>query len=408
MNAATITFLQYLHAQTFGGGVFSKLGSWLATQTEIPNGSDGATFYWIKENYENAEQVIQAYELWKRTVRRLIMTPAAVEPVPLEILSTAKLFENQKEVDWHIWPFAAIGLSSILDGLPKAGKTCFLLQGIKSSRAGQEFLGRPTKPVRVIYISEQSRASLAMQAQEVGFTGQEPEEEIAWISREQWSRHLYTELLDKLDAIVEKSKYDYLVCDTWHSLARMEDERDASEANRFGNLLLDLAARREMSLTLTRHDRKSGGEIGISGRNSIQLSGMVDVILHLTRLPGQADPRQRKLEMLGRVPGLPTEQIIELTENGYVNHGEVKGGTQTKKMTDIILERAPNMEATAMPIMEILKGSGVPAKVTQPLRDALEQLLSDGRLQSRARKKGKNASQTVYWTSDLVLKNEQF
>jgi hypothetical protein len=58
----------------------------------------------------------------------------------------------------------------------------------------------------------------------------------------------------------------------------------------------------------------------VSGRSSIQLSGLVDVILHLVRVPSK--PTQRKLELLGRVPGLPNEQIIDLVNGVYINFGE--------------------------------------------------------------------------------------
>lgn len=238
--------------------------------------------------------------------------------------STAELFTAQeKNIEWMVWPFAAVGLASILDALPKLGKTVFLLHGIRASREHRHFLNFPTKPMRVIYVSEQSRASLAMQAREVGFTGDEPINELRWITREDWSRYVYTDFLLKLEKeILEPGQYNCLVIDTLHTVARMEDERDASEVNRLGNLTIDIATRNQLALALGRHDRKSGGDIGISGRSSIQLSGLVDVILHLVRVPGKAT--QRKLELLGRVPNLPNEQLTDLVNGVYLNWGEPK------------------------------------------------------------------------------------
>lgn len=237
-------------------------------------------------------------------------------------LSTAELFAAQEnEIDWLAWPFAAVGLSSILDALPKLGKTRFLLEGIYASRYPRPFLNVRTQPMRVIYLSEQSAASLAMQAREVGFTGLEPVEELRWITREFWSRYVFTDFLEKLEKhFLEKGGYNALVCDTWHTIARLEDEKDASEVNRLGNLTIDVATRNKLALSLGRHDRKSGGDVGVSGRSSIQLSGLVDVILHLVRIPNQ--PTQRKLELLGRVPGLPNEQLIELSDGRYINYGQ--------------------------------------------------------------------------------------
>jgi hypothetical protein len=94
-----------------------------------------------------------------------------------------------------------------------------------------------------------------------------------------------------------KANYNTLVFDTWHTVARLEDENAASEVNRLGNLTLDVATRNRLALVLGRHDRKSGGDIGVSGRSSIQLSGLVD-------------------------PGLPNEQVIDLVNGCYENWGE--------------------------------------------------------------------------------------
>lgn len=235
-------------------------------------------------------------------------------------LSTAELFTIQEsKIEWLAWPFAAPGLATVTDALPKIGKTIFFLQGILAARSNRSFLGIGTKPMRVVYVSEQSAGSLAVQAREVGFTGSEPIEELRWITREYWSRFVFTEFLDRLERQFLDGTYNALIFDTWHTVARLEDENAAAEVNRLGNLTIDVAARNKLALALGRHDRKSGGEVGLSGRSSIQLSGLVDVILHLVRVPG--NERQRRLEILGRVPGLPNEQLIELVEGGYINRG---------------------------------------------------------------------------------------
>ena len=159
-----------------------------------------------------------------------------------------------------------------------------------------------------------------MQAREVGFTGRDPVEKLRWITREYWSRFIFTDFLERLEKqIVEKGTYNALVFDTWHTVARLEDENAASEVNRLGNLTIDIATRNKLALSLGRHDRKSGGDVGVSGRSSIQLSGLVDIILHLTRVPNQSS--QRKLELLGRVPGLLNEQLIDLVDGRYVSLG---------------------------------------------------------------------------------------
>jgi len=235
--------------------------------------------------------------------------------------SVAELFKaSEKQVDWLCWPFAAPGFATILDALPKVGKTEFLLRGMLASRTGQVFLGFPTKLMRTVFVSEQSRGSLATQMREVGFTGEEPPDELWLITREDWSRYVYVDLLVEIEKRLLTGKgYNTLVADTFHSIARLEDENDPSEVNRLGNLTLNLASRYNLGLVLGRHDRKMGGPVGVSGRSSIHLSGLMDVILHLVRRPV---PTERKLEILGRLPGLPNEQIIDLQNNNYVNLGK--------------------------------------------------------------------------------------
>lgn len=300
------------------------------------------------DNFLNANGNIplRALELQSAAQRYLeTAAPESADGSVLHSCSTAELFTAQeKEIDWLCWPFAAVGLASILDALPKAGKTIFLLHGILASRQQRQFLNFPTKPMHVVYVSEQSRASLAMQARQVGFTGEEPIEELRWITREDWSRFIYTDFLAKLEKqILEPGEYNALIEDTFHTIARMEDEKDPSEANRLGNLTIDIATRNNLALALARHDRKSGGNIGVSGRSSNQLSGLVDVILHLVHMSDR--PAQRKLELLGRVPGLPTAQTIELCEREYLNWGEPSESKAEKEAAtlDAMLQAEPKL-----------------------------------------------------------------
>ncbi len=134
-------------------------------------------------------------------IRQLREANPSARELQLGSVSTAELFAVQDlEIDWLAWPLAAVGLASILDGPPKLGKTRLILR--KQSTPAEDsrtFLNVATKPMRAIYVSEQSQASLAMQAREVGFTGNEPIEELRWITREFWSRFPFSEFLERLE-----------------------------------------------------------------------------------------------------------------------------------------------------------------------------------------------------------------
>lgn len=298
------------HAQQVASSVHHVAAS-VKGPLEMPGAKDLTEWKERGGTKEQFEELIRGAPLW---------TNKSVLVQVLTSRSTSELFTAKEEkVDWLSWPVASPGFSVIIDALPKDGKTRLLLEAIIASRQGRQFLNWPTKPMRVVYVSEQSAASLAMQVREVSFTGQEPIEELRWLTREDWFRFPYQEFLEKLERqFLEGSGYNTLIIDTFHTVASLEDERDAAEVNRVGNLTLDVAARQKLALVLGRHDRKSQGPVGISGRNSIQLSGLMDVILHLLRTPV---PTQRRLEVRGRVPGLPSEVLIELNGNEYVKYG---------------------------------------------------------------------------------------
>jgi hypothetical protein len=286
----------------------------------------------------------------------------------LERYSVADIFAaKETKVDFKAWPLLAVGLSSILDGLPKlAGKTRFYLEAIKASRDKRVFLGHATAPMRVVYVSEQSTASLGMQMREVGFTGHEPMEELMIVPREEWCRFTYTQMLAEVEELyLAHGDYNVLIFDTWHTISRLEDENQAAEVNRIGNLTLDLAARHKLALSMSRHDRKSGGDVGVSGRSSLQLSGLVDVILHLLRVPGKS-PNVRKLQTLARVPGLPAETLIELVGNSYVNHGEETPVQSRVEMVKQWLTADPDL--TAIAIVGKFAAQGIDIGVTTAKR----------------------------------------
>lgn len=240
----------------------------------------------------------------------------------MESYSVSALFSaRDQSVNFLVWPLLAPGLAVVVDALPKDGKSVLLFRGILAARQDKPFLGYATHPVRALYISEQSAGSLGMQLRECGYDGSEPVEELGFITREIWSRYVFDDFVRTVEKDFLPGGYNVIVWDTFATIARLEDEKDAAEINRCANLVLDLASRHSLATCVCRHDRKSGGDIGVSGRGSGQLSGLVDLILHLTRIPG-ADC-QRKLETRGRVPGLPAIMKIELMPTGeYLNWGE--------------------------------------------------------------------------------------
>jgi 3-deoxy-D-manno-octulosonic acid (KDO) 8-phosphate synthase len=89
--------------------------------------------------------------------------------------------------------------------------------------------------MRVVYVSEQSATSLAMQMREVGFTGLEPVEELMIVPREQWCRFTYIEMLAEVEELfLINGNCNAIIFDTWHAISCLEGEkpRGGSERNR--------------------------------------------------------------------------------------------------------------------------------------------------------------------------------
>ena len=296
------------HAEQVARSLFGKAAS--VAICHLPEGAGKDISDW-KLSRESLIELIKKAPSW---------TPETEKR--MESYSVSDLFSaREQSVNFLVWPVLAPGLAVVVDALPKDGKSVLLFRGILAARRNKPFLGYATHPARVLYVSEQSRASLGMQLRECGYDGSEPIEELRFLTREIWSRYVFDDFVRIVEKDFLPGGYNAIVWDTLATIARLEDEKDAAEINRCANLILDVASRHSLATCIGRHDRKSGGDIGVSGRGSGQLSGLVDLILHLTRIPG-AD-FQRKLETRGRIPGLPTILKIELTPSGeYVNWGE--------------------------------------------------------------------------------------
>jgi hypothetical protein len=227
---------------------------------------------------------------------------------PLELASL-----TPPKPDWIAHPgLLAIGAITEIDGKVKsAGKTTFLLDMIGSILDGADFLGRPTRQSRVIYVTEQSRQTLADALRRAGLD--QRGDELRILFREDIGVTAWPDVV----AATRQDGYDVVAFDTIGKLAGIREENSAGEWAAAMSPLQDLTASGR-AVIVARHDRKSGGEVGDSGRGSSQASGDVDIILALRRPEGHQRTNRRVIESLSRYPETPEKLIVELTENGYV------------------------------------------------------------------------------------------
>ena len=190
---------------------------------------------------------------------------------------------------------------------------------------GREFLGYPTRRAKAIYVTEQSRETFTDALRRAGMHLRG--EELQLLFRSDLGGVTWPQLV----AQTRVDGYDVCVFDTIGKLAGIKNENDAGEWATAMTPLNDLAASGR-AVIVDRHDRKSGGEVGDSGRGSSQASGDVDIILALRRPEGNQPSNRRVVEALSRYAQTPDKVVIELTDAGYA----LLGGDEAVAQSDAL------------------------------------------------------------------------
>ena len=159
---------------------------------------------------------------------------------------------------------------------------------------------------------------------------------------------------------------------------------------------LQHAAAEGISVGLSRHERKSGGDVGDSGRGSSAFAGAVDIVLSLRRPEGHSRKTVRVLQALSRFSDTPPELLIELTPQGYVSLGEPNDAA-LKDTRDSIMATAPKTEAEAATQKELTEAAEAPSRRTAGR--AIEELYREGML--RRIGKGKKGDPFRYFLSEI-------
>jgi hypothetical protein len=235
-------------------------------------------------------------------------------PEPAEWFTARGVRELEDEmITWYAYGLLGAGLSTELDGKAKqAGKTTLLLALVHAILYGEEFLGQPTTYTPILYLTEQSGPSFKRNLSRAGLLDRDDMHILLWnraIGRK-WpdivldARHKAREVGAGL-----------LIVDTLAQFSgiRGEDENKSGAAMETMEPL-QAATTDGLAVLTSRQDRKSGGDVGDSGRGSSAFAGAVDIVLHLQRLPGDqaGKERQRLLDGISRFEETPDKLLVEL------------------------------------------------------------------------------------------------
>ena len=187
-----------------------------------------------------------------------------------------------------------------------------------------------------------------------------------------------------------------LIVDTIGQFANLrgDGENDAAAALQVMKPLQEVAAS-GLGVIVVRHERKSGGDVGDSGRGSSAFAGAVDVVLSIRRLKGNTRQTRRVIQSLSRFSETPNELVIELTVDGYSALGEMHT-VQTKEAEEPILAATPSSEEDAICLKDLIEASGVKRATAQR---AIKNLLAEAKIMELG--SGKRGDPFRYWKPEI-------
>lgn len=235
------------------------------------------------------------------------------------------------------------------------------------AHTGRTFMGGETNMSDVVYVTEEQRRTFRRGLARAGVNSERVHVMLAEGVRGTPLR----ELVDQVLAKVKETGAALVVLDTLAHFAPGIDGNPQAVMEVFEELRRITAA--GVAGLATRHTRKSGGDVGLSGRGSSAAAGAVDIILALERLkdlPGSV----RRLRALSRYEETPEEILVQRTETGFEvveGLGEVHVDHQAA-----ILGALPAAVDDAIPADAVLAVTGLTKTLT---RDALAALVTTGR-----------------------------
>lgn len=274
-----------------------------------------------------AEQAIRDEE------QRVADIEAAREANCRRLSDKLKLFRSTKElfaagdpkVEWLVPRFLPAESLISFQGRAKSGKSTFIFHMLKALTQGESFLGSKLEPIKVVYLSEQSRPAFKQQLHDAGL---KPNKHLFALNVEDNHGMGWTQTLELALLKMWKVGAKLLIIDSWGRFAQFEsgeDEMAPAPTQRRITYLRALMADTGASVLIIQHvsKDKSRGIID-SGMGSSALAQQVDLVLSLSGEPKQAEvaanrlPNKncRAIQGRGRFSDAITEAIcVELTDN---------------------------------------------------------------------------------------------
>ncbi|MBV9600726.1 MAG: AAA family ATPase [Chloroflexi bacterium] len=283
--------------------------------------------------------------------------------------------DGPEHVPWRVKPWIADGAITELDGKVKqAGKTTWLLAAIRASLDGEPFMGQPTGgKAPVVLLTEQGKQSLRAALRRAGLVDRDDLHILYW---HEASGIPWPQVVDEAATMARQVGAQLLAVDTLSQFVGLhgDAENNSGDALSAVGPLQQVATRDGLAVVFTRHERKSGGDVGDSGRGSSAFAGAVDIVLSLRRAEGNSRPTLRVLHALSRFDETPDRLVIELLHDRYAALGE-EDVLAVEVAKTAVCDALPPTADTAKNLNELLEVAAVKRTVAQ---EALNQLVATG------------------------------
>ncbi len=297
--------------------------------------------------------------------------------------------EAGEEVDWLIEDILARGAVTDLNGpAKKGGKTTFMLHAIAAGARGEDIADYETKPAKYLYLSEQGN-NLALALEETGLDKEPLSNHIRIVQYKDVSDSKWKELIPNAAQDVVAHGFDGLIVDTVAKFGKLkgDEENLAGPVGERMQLLSLVTQQYDIVSAIIRHAGKDG-----QGRGSSAFEAEVDLTVSINRVGGNAPKTRRVLSGIGRYG--EWERVIELTDEGYVSHGDNQK-VQFKRAVNLITSvLTPTPQTTKQNILDSNTEGISPATIDR----ALKWLTEQGRIGAH-QEMSRQGKPWVYWNA---------
>jgi hypothetical protein len=268
-------------------------------------------------------------------------------------------------IGWVVRPWVAAGAITELTAKVKAGKSTLSAFMITAVVKGSDFLGEPTKRGPVVLLTEERSPTLRQALARAGLLECR---DLHILGKTDALGHNWPQVVAVAVAKCRSVGAVLLVVDTlsrWAGLAGEDENKSGVAAQAMEPL--EAAAASGIGVLVLRHERKSGGEVGDSGRGSSAFTGAVDIALTLRRLEGDATAiNVRRLDAVARFDETPDTLVIELTaDDGYVAIGTDPSVALNRAKAEIRLALAAGGGDAALTLSKVQETCTVARRTVQ-------------------------------------------